>query len=319
MNIKFHKCFVFTVLALSLLITKTAYSRQMMGQYIGKVNLEALVLFHPLMIGYDPQKQAFKVDSRVVPLRVQKQQLRKRNALLSALKNKRKRLSANIDAEERNYDRHLQMLSKLYLSKMKKLATGPAAIKKASYSIEENRVEKRHSGVLMAMTSKMRMLDKQIDKLTRLQGSIGYTTPEQTEKKIATIIAEIKRYTKQIASQKGISIVLNSGGNNIKSQAINSAIPCELCYSNIFTKQFPKVLLRDSAAVSGYYSEIRSIAYNWMANGDNILEPFAAQLKNKDIFIGGVDLTPEVMASIFRAYKIDQNISNTIIRSVSSF
>ena len=39
-------------------------------------------------------------------------------------------------------------------------------------------------------------------------------------------------------------------------------------------------------------------------------------IKDCDIIIGGVDLTSEVLAALYRDYKIDKNLANSIIQSV---
>lgn len=288
--------------------------------YIGKVNLQALVLFHPLMIGYDPQKRAFKVDVRHISKEAQKRKMSSNLSKLRALKAEKRRLVAKAVAVNREYDRKLQSLSNRYLEKATKMATGARDMNRVLYKNEEERAALKHRSQTFSISTKLQNIDDEIMSLSNLQIAPGYSSPEETEKKIGQIIVEIRKYTKQIAAQKGIQIVLNSGASvKSMSRTAQSVIPSDLYYSKIFSNPFPKSLLNDSQAVRGYYSTVQSISYNWLIHGEQILEPFQASLKNTEVFIGGVDLTADVLSSIFRAYKIDKNLSNVIVQTVSSF
>lgn len=283
---------------------------------IGKIDLHALILLHPSMKEYDTEKMAFKLDSKFVSKSLVKAQNQERLNLIEALKTSRSNLASELVSIHRNHDALLKKMSDRYLSEIEKLATGAALFNRKRYSIEENRVEMKYRAKLNSISVQLRNNEKKIKRLSIIRGGLGYTNPEETSKKIKNIIEDIKKHTKKIAAQKNIQIVLNySNRMKPKAKLSLSVIPSDLNYSKVFQNTFPKELMGDTAAVSGYYGEVQSIVANWLTHGDNILEPYSHQLRNTDVFIGGLDLTSEVLLSIFRAQKIDKNLTNVVIKT----
>lgn len=317
MRVRSLKALIVVCIVLSVCVfdMKACYSAS-----IGKINLQAIILLHPAMKSYSPNKMAFQLDTSMMSKSLVKAQEQERQNKINELENIGKQLASDIVAEHRNHDALLLKMSKLYLSDIEKLATGSAIFKRKRYTIEEDQAEATHRGRLVSLSSQLRANEKKIERLIRVRGGVGYANPEDSAKKMREIISEIRKYTKSIAAKKGINIVLNSSKNILEEEKrLSSSVPDEIAYSKVFQNKFPKKLLTDSAAVSGYYSEVYSIAHNWLVHGDNILRPFSAQLTNTDVFIGGVDLTSEVIAAIFKAHRIDKNLTNVVIKAATTF
>ncbi len=287
---------------------------------VGKINLKAVLLLHPAMASYDPAYQAFKVDASRVSPQVQQQKAAQHKAELEKLSSTLKSTQAKIHELRRNHDRNMQNLSNQYVSGIEKLATGPAGLKRQEYLINSNRTESAFNAKLQAMNNQLLMAQEQYDRLSKVAYHVGHTDPDETKRKFSAILNEVRQYTQQIATQKNVQVVLNtslSSSLKLDNRNNNIVMPPELDYAKVFSIPFPREISGDEAAVAGYYGNITSLAFNWLTHGDKILDPFRASILDNDVFIGGVDLTPDVLVSIFRAYKIDTHIGNAIIQSLN--
>jgi hypothetical protein len=315
------KVFIKLLVVVSLLAATAGHieARQREISYIGKVNVKALILLHPSMASYDPYKKAFKISQNQASTKQIEQNQKASQERVSELQNKANFLRGKIEENHRNFDRQLQKLSENYLRNIDEVATGPAAMKRQQYKIDANLLQTAFNAKIQSLGGQLMKVEDELDNLNRMAYHPGFTDPEDTQKRFFAIVNEIKQYTHQIASKKGIPVVLNSNTiSGLKGQK-ERIIPADLDYGKLFQMPFPNEIRNDSGAISGYYSNISSLAYNWLVNGDTVLQPFETSLVNMDIFIGGIDLTNEVAATIFRAYKIDQNLGNAILQSINLF
>lgn len=314
-------CFlIFAVIMLVVAIhSPLAAQRSREIALVGKINLKAVLLLHPAMASYDPAYQAFKVDASKLSPQVQQQKAAQHKAELAKLSSTIKSTQAKIHELRRNHDRNMQNLSNQYVSGIEKLATGPAGLKRQEYLINSNRTESAFNAKLQAMNNQLLMAQDQYDRLSRVAYHVGHTDPDETKRKFLAILNEVRQYTQQIATQKNVQVVLNTSlSSSLKLDRSNTVVmPPELDYAKVFSIPFPREITSDEAAVAGYYGNITSLAHNWLTHGDKILDPFRASILDNDVFIGGVDLTPDVLVSIFRAYKVDTHIGNAIIQSLN--
>lgn len=287
---------------------------------IGKIDLKAVVLLHPAMRSYDPYTQAFKVDAAKVSPALMKQKAEEHKGDIEKLQAQSRLLLGRIHELQRNFNREMDKLSNNFLDGLESLATGPAALKRKQYSLTKDRTEASFNAKLQALGAQLTQTDERLAKLEKISYQVGYTDPETTQKQFTAIINEIRQFTQQIANQKGIQVVLNSKSREIKSFANNATIIApELDYDKVFRMPFPNDIRNDSAAIGGYYQNVTSLASNWLAQGTNILSPFSGQMLDNDIFIGGTDLTAEVLAAVFRNYKVDKNIGNAVIQAIYGY
>ncbi|MEW6708768.1 MAG: hypothetical protein AB1403_03010 [Candidatus Riflebacteria bacterium] len=317
MKKQMRKMGCFLVAALMLLVCASVELKAASRAAIGKVDLKALVLLHPAMRSFDPYVQAFKVD----PARVAggaKQRSEEQQNEINRLNSEVRLLQGRIHEMRRGFDREMERIAKNYLDGIEDLATGPRALKKKEYDIAQNKTEVSFNAKIQALGAQLSQAEDRRTRLEKVAYHSGYSDPDTTQKQFAAIISEIRQYTQQIATQKGIEIVLNSKSRELKAVTRRETVMApDLSYEKIFRMPFPNEIRNDSAAVNGYYQNITSLAANWLAHGSNILEPFSSQILDNDVFIGGADLTVEVLAAMFKAYKIDPNVGNAVIQSVT--
>lgn len=286
--------------------------------FVGKINLKAVILLHPAMTAYDPSSQAFKVDITKVPQQQMQQKSSRHQAEIVELAASIKSLQGHIQELHRNYNRQVEDLTEKFAGGAESLATGPAALKRQDYLIDSARAESSYHAKLQSFSAQLATAEERYESLSRIAYHVGFTDPDETRRKLASIISEIRQYTQQIATQKNVQVVLNSSlSSSIVHTRQDVVVPTDLDYGRVFGIPFPREITSDAAAVGGYYGNITSMASNWLSHGDKILEPFKASILDNDVFIGGVDLTAEVLAAIFKAYKIDPNIGNAVIKSIS--
>ena len=287
------------------------------GVYIGKIDLHTVFLLHPSMAGYSPDKQAFRINrdatakkQAAAKLATSEDNERRLNAFMASVNGK-------INEENKSYDRKIDELSKKYLTGIEKQDKGSAAMNRASYKNEARNAEVAHNAKLTALYAQYSEAEERLMKATQFGYNDGYTTPDETEKRFDAIINEIRTYTQRIADQKGISVVLNTSYKQIfrSTSDDSSYVGDDMAYGTIFNVGFPPEIAKDEAAVAGYYGRIGSLVQNWLRNGSPIIRRLKNSSLDSDVFIGGVDLTSEVMAALFKAYKFDPNISNVVIHN----
>ena len=291
---------------------------QRSGMYIGKLDLYTAVMLHPSMVWYSPEKKAFKVSrdsiskQRIVREKESNSEERKR------LESKMKTLKSRIKEEEQKYNNTIANLSRRYVDSLDKVGTATAELNKINFKKYSEEALVIYQTKINSYYGEYTLCEDKLSKIENITDD-SFTSSEETEKRFIEIINEIKAYAKRIADQKGISIVLNSGykrllpANNGRSQSI---APDSNTFGSIFSTGFPSELLRDEASIRGYYLGIESNIINWLELGKDALGYSGRLLVEEDILIGGVDLTPEVLNSIYKAYKIDANIANAIIKSL---
>ena len=307
----------FLLIMLLLVGSNTIYAQRSRDiAYVGKINLKAVVMLHPAMTAYDPGVQAFKVEAGQVAPQQMQQKASQHQAELDELASLIKSLQGKINEAHRNYDRQVEEMATRYTDGLENLATGPAVMRRQEYQLDQNKADAAHRARLTALGAQLSTAEDRRDRLSRIAYTVGYTEPEETRRKFAAIINEIRQYTQQIATQKNVQVVLNTSLSSVISRTRETVVPPDFDYGKIFAIPFPRDIVNDSAAVAGYYGNISSLAANWLSHSDKVLEPFKAAMLDNDVFIGGVDLTAEVLAAIFKAYKVDPNIGNAVIQSV---
>lgn len=313
--------FLVFVLFVSML-SNTAYA-QRGGVYIGKIDVRTVFLLHPSMISYSPEKQAFKITRDAVAQQKAKQEAGSNQEEVRRLNALMKSISAKITEEEKIYQKKMSALYDKYMENISKLATGEAGMNRVTYKMESGNAEVAHNAKLTALYAQYSDAEEKVMKLTQFGFSEGYTTPDETEKRFVAILNEIKSYTQRAADQKGVSIVLNTSyKRTLTADSNNSSsgyVPDEMALGAIFNTNFPPELAKDEAAIAGYYGNVSSLTQNWLKNCDPIVGRFKNSMLENDVFIGGVDLTADVMSALFKAYKLDPNISNAVIKAAVSY
>ena len=313
---------LFVVFVFGLLSFNSSYA-QRGGVYIGKIDVRTVFLLHPSMIGYSPDNEGFRVTRDAVSQKRVQQEMSSKDEEVRRLKSLMKSINVKITEENNKYQKKMSNLYDKYMEHISELATGEAGMNRVTYKMEVNKAEVAHNSILTALYAQYSDAEDKYLKLTEFDFSEGYTTPDETEKRFAAILNEIKVYTQRIADQKGISIVLNTSYKRFMTSDIrkssNGFVHDDMALGKIFTTSFPQDLLRDEAAIVGYYNGISSLTRNWLRNGDSIISRFKNSMLENDVFIGGVDLTGDVLTSLYKAYKLDPNISNAVIKAAVTY
>ena len=318
-----NHCRVFIVVLCFVTFISNSVFAQRGGAYIGKIDVRTVFLLHPSMISYSPDRQAFKVTRDAVAQNRAKQEdgsnkeeVRRLNALM-------KSISAKIAEEDKNYQKKIDSLNEKYIAHISELATGQAGMNRVTYKMEAGNAEVSHNAKMTALYAQYSDAEEKVMKLTQTNFSEGYTTADETEKRFVAILNEIKNYTQRVADQKGVSIVLNTSyKRTLTADSNNSSygyVPDEMALGAIFNRNFPQELAKDEAAIVGYYSNISTLTQNWLKNCDPIVGRFKNSMLENDVFIGGVDLTADVLSALFKAYKLDPNISNAVIKAAITY
>jgi Skp family chaperone for outer membrane proteins len=317
-------CFLFLFILGFMVSASNSVFAQRGGAYIGKIDVKTVFLLHPLMISYSPERHAFKIARDEVSKKraaaeagSNQEEVRRLNALM-------KSITGKINEEEKSFQKKMSALYDKYMKNISKLATGEAGMNRVTYKTESSNAEVSHNAKLTALYAQYNNAEEKVLKLTQFGFSEGYTSPDETEKKFIAILNEIKTYAQRAADQKGVSIVLNTSYKRTvmrpdSRDSESGYVPDEMALGAIFNTNFPPELARDEAAVAGYYSNVSTLTQNWLKNCSPITGRFKSSMLENDVFIGGVDLTADVMAALFKAYKLDPNISNAVIKAAITY
>ncbi|HOT30185.1 MAG TPA: hypothetical protein PLU72_18550 [Candidatus Ozemobacteraceae bacterium] len=297
----------------------TAFGQGAGGALIGKVDFRALVLLHPSMMGYDTQKSAFRVEPSKATL---PQQMERRSQehkqRIEALESEIRALRAKITELHRNYTRDVTELNDRYAAGIVDLATGPAGMKRQQFELDKAQLDSTYQAKLQSASGRCVAATEELDHLQNISLAPGYTTPEETEARFNAIVKELRQLVQSVAARRGIQIVLNTSFQRSlrrERPARDSDEPIDLSYQKIFTTPFTREVGTSHDFTAGYYENIIIMTRNWLDHGSRILKPAKSSFIDSDIICGGVDLTGEVLTSLFSSYKVNQNIGAAVIKA----
>ena len=288
---------------------------QKSGMYIGKLDLYTAVMLHPSMIWFSPEKKAFRVSRDSINKSKIASENKSNIEERKKLESKLKIIKSRIKEEDQRYNNTIANLTHKYIDSLEKVGTATAELNKINFKKYSEEAYVAHQAKINSYYGEYTLYEDKISKIETIITD-NYTSSEETERRLIEIINEIKSYSKRVADQKGIAIVLNSGYKRLINRKNKSfiVVPESSSFGSIFATQFPTSLLNDEAAVKGYYLGIESKINNWLDNGNSLLGDIESKaIFEEEIIVGGVDLTVEVLNSIYKAYKIDSNISKSII------
>jgi hypothetical protein len=323
LRVSVRRC-LFVLVLLGMLVGPSVWSpvlgqaRGVQAPLIGKVDMRALVLLHPSMTMYDPNKAAFKVEPGKATAQQNQQRTKEQQQRIKELDGQSRALRAKVTELHRNFNRDLSAINDRYLAKIDQMQPGPAGMNRQQFELEKLRLESSYQAKLKAFSGQALVADQELEKLNRVVFHEGFTSPDETQKRFMAIINEVRLVTQQIATQRGIQIVLNSGFRRalrLESADRNVPVPEGLDYSKIFNMPFSREVEGTHDFVTGYYQNLQDMAQDWLKHGSKILEPVRAGLVDSDIILGGVDLTGEVLAALFATYKVNQNVGSAVIKA----
>jgi hypothetical protein len=280
------------------------------------------------MAKYDPELQSFKLLSEHASAAQLSKRRKDQQQRINDLEQRTRRLQAKITEEHKIFGRKMSRISDSYLSKMKNdLATAAAALETQTYNLNKRMLESKHKSQLRMLGDQLAGANDQLASLKKVSYKEGYSTPEESRKQFIAILNETRQYVQSIARKKGIEIVLNSSFKRSfalrdKSPSRKTLPPAQ-SYANILAAPFleptaPEDRQNMNRYVSGYYSGITEQVNGYVKYESTILAPFTDYFVDTDVLMGGVDLTAEVLAAIFKRYNVNDNIGNVIIKTVTT-
>ncbi len=291
-----------------------------MAQKIGKIDLYVTTLLHPSMRDYSTENRAFKIQRKEKDVQTIKKENEKRLAEKKELEKKLEAMKKEVEKEDERYGLEMGDLNYVYIDNKEEKATGTVELNKILHKRKMDEASVYHMSRLKGIYNECVKLQKKIDSLA--EEPTDYTNKEETDKKILEIIEDVKKHTKTIASQKGITIVLNSSYRNLLPKNIdyndNSTGDDAFSFGSIFTDPYPRDHADDAAGVTGYYLNVESKTENWLSLGNAIFGDLANRIVSEDIIFGGTDLTSDVLSSIYKEHKIDPNLSVAILKCVKN-
>ena len=314
MRNKFYSLFIMIII----LLLPYKLCAQKQGNSIGKVDVYSVTMLHPYMMWYDADRKAFKVK------RDQKNKeivtkIKEENAIeVARLEDEKNDIKFLMREEDQRYNQALGELSRKYVENQQDVGTATAELNKELYRRKIGDEKVRHNSRLNNLSGQYRICDEKINKL-RYNLDEEYTTPVETENRFLEIIKDVKTKAKEIASKKGVSIVLNSGFRRLIPQNLNNpGVRSNIrnSFASVMTLPFPKEEIKDEGemTVENYYKGIEVGVTNWLEKCSSVLGNAAKSIVEEDILVGGVDLTEDVVKAIYKSYKIDENITKAVVR-----
>lgn len=297
----------------------TAWAQSPTGMLIGKVDFRALVLLHPSMMEYDPEKSAFRADpAKVASSEHLQRRAQEQSERLEELEHEIQTLRAKITELHRNYTRDMSELSDRYTKETIELATGPAGMKRQQFELDKLQLDSTYQAKLKAASGRCVAAAEELELLQQTSSTPGFTTPEETAARFNAIVSELRQTVQAVAARRGIHIVLNTSFQRALRRELpprEPSSPLEISYQKIFTLPFTREVGASHDFTAGYYENIIAMTRNWLDHGSQILKPAKSSFIDSDIICGGVDLTGEVLSAIFAAYNINQNIGTAVIKA----
>ncbi len=309
------------LLILFSLLCIEAKAQNQSNMTIGKADLYTLIMLHPSMIDFNPELQAFTIIRDQKADEKAKAEEKRKKEEVAKLEAKQRRLREKISEEDNFYLAKVETLNEAFLKETSNpdIATATLYMLKEVHRRKMEKAESEYISSISALQGELLMMEEKIKKLSEFGFNKGYTTPEETEERFNAIISEVNIYIRRIADQKGIQIVLNSGYKRLMKQTTKESSDLfsnDYSFGALIKISMQNAVTDDEPAIKGYYKNISNRVENWLNEGGYVLNRLNNRLLNSDILVGGKDLTPEVLSSIYKTYKIESNISNAIIQSI---
>ncbi|MDD3323466.1 MAG: hypothetical protein PHS59_18675 [Paludibacter sp.] len=301
------------------LLASQLFAQRRGTELIGVVDFNALVLMHPAMVDYIPSEKAFKVALNQFQAAQQTQKKAEIQSQISALKSQNNAVQARLIDLRRQYERDIEKLLSDYTKKITNVvATETIAYETQNYNLKTELREKKYQSEAEKLSQQLAGGIESATKLEKFISNEGYTSYDETIKRFALIINEVKQASIYVAEKHGMSVVMNSSSDRIAKNLLKqqeSNLNQEFSYKNVLFSQYVQPHENHPSfknSVSDYYANIVDNAKIWLQYENDILNNFYSLLPQGSIITGGSNITSEVLAVIFKQHKINENISKAI-------
>ena len=281
------------------------------------LDLYSILLLHPAMKDFDVKRNAFAVSRNASEAEIIKKEEEDRKFKISKYQTDMLEVKKNIIELDNLYEAKLIEKNNKFKEYVKGLATEAFLMETMNLKIETHDLQEQYANETKRLENKYAEIQNKVYELNNLRFDIGFTTPKETKEKFDLILFETREYVKKIADLKGISVVINSSSKHMKKNIQSFDRQYLPNYTiELFSMKLAKSEYRDEEGVLGHYETINDYVHSWLEHGNFVINNMNDCIKDCDIIIGGVDLTSEVLAALYRDYKIDKNLANSIIQSV---
>lgn len=306
-------------LVLFALLTSQLCAQRRAAELIGVVDFNALVLMHPAMVDYVPYEKSFRVALNQVQASQQAHKKSEVQSQISALKSQNNAVQARLIDLRRQYERDVQSLSADYTKKITNvIATATIAYETQDYNLKTELREKKYQREAEMLSKQLAGGIEAVANLERFVSKEGYTSYEDTLKRFALIVNEVKQACMFVAEKHGMSVVMNSSSDRLAKSLLKqqeSNLNPEFSYRSILFSQYVPPHENHPQfknAVNDYYSNIVDNTRIWLQFENEIINDFYSVLPRGSIISGGSNITSEVLTVIFKQHKINENVSKAI-------
>ncbi|MBF0408594.1 MAG: hypothetical protein HQM10_14690 [Candidatus Riflebacteria bacterium] len=287
------------------------------NEKIAFLNLTAAMVFHPEMAKYDPFKKcfrkSFKAQGKPVQSAEKLEQIRE-------LKNQDSQIEKQLSQLRATFNVNTNNLKDESEKRLAKLATATAAVEKNKNLIRLDELSKKFHAEFKSFLTQQQQIAQKIKEIERSSWE-EHTNYQETEAKLLEIMEEIKLTAANIASKKGIEVIVNSSNFGLKAAIEEDAFSTTL-EGNSISKLYegkndiPEAIALDAASMEGSLSMQSSNSDIWLQNRDYLLSPIAQQLSNSMELSGGINITSEVVKSLLDKYQVSSDAVTTVMKSL---
>lgn len=290
------------------------------GSYVGVVDLAAVLLFHPYMLNYEPAQKAFLKAASTggageKPSDAAAQGSREQ---VDQLVQQQKELEARMSELRTKYDNELMQAQGEFEDQLAKLPKAKGMVAKVHHEQRNAQREMKFNAEYRSLQAQSDLLNERIAQATGSSQGSQFLSPGESEKKFRDLLEEVRVVTRQVAAQRGISIVLDSseaGVRQVFDQPRSEPLG-ENAFKSIFAQKLPPNAGRDQPSGQGMQLVQRDLAVSWYRSRGALLEPFRNVLGGSFVVSGGYDLTQEVLAALWARYRLDASYQALILQAI---
>ncbi|MBI3038262.1 hypothetical protein HYY75_04295, partial [bacterium] len=234
-----------------------------------------------------------------------------------------KAIDARINEYKSRNDREARSEQESFEAKIKELADnkGKLAVEKNSHLMRLSQLSQKFQAEIRALLGQKEQLETSLEQANSQTLGGQLSNFSETDQKFRQILSEVRQITQQVAASRGIGVVLDSSSSGFR-QVFGSDSNVDLqngnSYRMIFTQAIPQNVGRDAPAAKGHYLIQQDLANSWYKNRGFVLGSFKPYLFNSFVFIGGYDLTQDVLITMLTQHGINKNIQTILVQSIRS-
>ena len=293
------------------------------GNVVGTVDFTVLVMLHPAMADYDVEKSAFKI-LRPKSSPEGKAQVELLANELKSLKEREKYLDNKLEELRAQTEKSYEEIKQRYYYAVTdpEIATGTKINEEKKFEYEVNELNSNNDKQELELQTELANVRIKISKIENSTEIELYTTVDETEKKINSIVSEIKNTIKKVAEKNEMSVVLNSSSERMVRSVVikqkSSANIGQLSYSGILRSDSVPNMLRvtkNNPEVKEYNSFYQDVRF-WLSKEKEVLGNNYRLVPAESVILGGKDITKDVLWALFKDYNVRTDTAKSIINAL---